>query len=40
MINTHPWVLDKWAIKTRDYDEYISTLRLDVNAAAKATAAV
>jgi NAD(P)-dependent dehydrogenase (short-subunit alcohol dehydrogenase family) len=40
LINTHPWVLDKWAIKTRDYDEYISTLRLDVNAAAKAAAAV
>jgi NAD(P)-dependent dehydrogenase (short-subunit alcohol dehydrogenase family) len=39
LINTHPWVLDKWAIKTRDYDEYINTLRLDVNAAAKAAAA-
>ena len=39
LINTHPWVLDKWAIKTRDYDEYISTLRRDVNPAARAKAA-
>jgi NAD(P)-dependent dehydrogenase (short-subunit alcohol dehydrogenase family) len=38
MINTHPWVLEKFAIKARDYDEYISTLRADIPAAAKATA--
>ena len=23
MINTHPWVLEKFAIKGRDYEEYI-----------------
>ena len=34
MINTHPWVLEKWAIKARDYDEYISTLRADIAAPA------
>jgi NAD(P)-dependent dehydrogenase (short-subunit alcohol dehydrogenase family) len=34
LINTHPWVLEKWAIKTRDYDEYIQTLRHDVAAPA------
>jgi NAD(P)-dependent dehydrogenase (short-subunit alcohol dehydrogenase family) len=34
LINTHPWVLDKWAIKTRDYDEYIETLRADISATA------
>jgi NAD(P)-dependent dehydrogenase (short-subunit alcohol dehydrogenase family) len=38
MISTHPWVLDKYAIKARDYDEYIRTLRAD-RAAAAATAA-
>jgi NAD(P)-dependent dehydrogenase (short-subunit alcohol dehydrogenase family) len=38
MINTHPWVLEKFAIKARDYDEYIRTLRADIPAAAKATA--
>ena len=32
MINTHPWVLEKFAIKARDYDEYIRTLRADVHA--------
>jgi NAD(P)-dependent dehydrogenase (short-subunit alcohol dehydrogenase family) len=30
MISTHPWVLEKWAIKARDYDEYIRTLRADI----------
>jgi NAD(P)-dependent dehydrogenase (short-subunit alcohol dehydrogenase family) len=38
MINTHPWVLEKFAIKGRDYDEYIRTLRADIPAAAKAAA--
>jgi NAD(P)-dependent dehydrogenase (short-subunit alcohol dehydrogenase family) len=38
MINTHPWVLEKFAIKARDYDEYIRTLRADIPAAAKAAA--
>jgi short-subunit dehydrogenase len=38
MISTHPWVLDKFAMKARDYDEYIRTLRAD-RAAAAATAA-
>jgi NAD(P)-dependent dehydrogenase (short-subunit alcohol dehydrogenase family) len=27
MINTHPWVLEKFAVKARDYDEYIATMR-------------
>ena len=27
MISSHPWVLEKWAIKARDYDEYIATMR-------------
>jgi short-subunit dehydrogenase len=42
LINTHPWVLDKFAYKARDYDGYIQLLRDDrVKAAeaAKATAA-
>jgi len=39
LINTHPWVLEKFAIKARDYDEYIETLRADIPAAAKAGAA-
>jgi short-subunit dehydrogenase len=34
LINTHPWVLEKWAIKARDYDEYIETLRADISAPA------
>ena len=29
MISTHPWVLEKFAIKARDYDEYIKLLRAD-----------
>jgi NAD(P)-dependent dehydrogenase (short-subunit alcohol dehydrogenase family) len=29
MINTHPWVLEKFAIKARDYDEYIRMLQHD-----------
>jgi NAD(P)-dependent dehydrogenase (short-subunit alcohol dehydrogenase family) len=27
MISTHPWVLEKFAVKARDYDEYIATMR-------------
>jgi NAD(P)-dependent dehydrogenase (short-subunit alcohol dehydrogenase family) len=38
MINTHPWVLEKFAVKARDYDEYIRTLQADIPAAAKAAA--
>jgi NAD(P)-dependent dehydrogenase (short-subunit alcohol dehydrogenase family) len=44
MINTHPWVLEKFAIKARDYEEYIHTMQADLaEAVAKAentTAAV
>jgi NAD(P)-dependent dehydrogenase (short-subunit alcohol dehydrogenase family) len=39
MINTHPWVLEKFALKAQDYDGYIRTLRADIPAAAKAAAA-
>lgn len=39
MINTHGWVLDKFAIKARDYDEYIRMLSADTAAAAKAAVA-
>jgi NAD(P)-dependent dehydrogenase (short-subunit alcohol dehydrogenase family) len=34
LINTHPWVLDKFGIKARNYDEYIKMLRADRAAAA------
>ncbi|HUI49637.1 MAG TPA: hypothetical protein VL119_13135 [Acidimicrobiia bacterium] len=27
MISTHPWVLEKFAAKARDYDEYIAMMR-------------
>jgi NAD(P)-dependent dehydrogenase (short-subunit alcohol dehydrogenase family) len=27
MISTHPWVLEKFAVKARDYDEYITMMR-------------
>jgi NAD(P)-dependent dehydrogenase (short-subunit alcohol dehydrogenase family) len=27
MISTHPWVLEKFAVKARDYDEYIAAMR-------------
>ncbi len=27
MINTHPWVLEKFAVKGRDYEEYITMMR-------------
>ena len=41
MINTHPWVLDRFAVKARDYEEYIRMLRADRAAEqAKATATV
>ena len=40
MINTHPWVLKRFAVKGRDYDEYISMMRAGRLAeAAKAGAA-
>jgi NAD(P)-dependent dehydrogenase (short-subunit alcohol dehydrogenase family) len=39
MISTHQFVLDRFAIKARDYEEYIKTIRAD-RAAAVAAAAV
>jgi NAD(P)-dependent dehydrogenase (short-subunit alcohol dehydrogenase family) len=27
LISTHPWVLEKFAVKARDYDEYIAAMR-------------
>ena len=33
MISTHPWVLERFAVKARDYDEYIRMLRADRAAA-------
>jgi NAD(P)-dependent dehydrogenase (short-subunit alcohol dehydrogenase family) len=27
LINTHPWVLDKFAVKGRDYEQYIAMMR-------------
>jgi NAD(P)-dependent dehydrogenase (short-subunit alcohol dehydrogenase family) len=39
MIATHRWVLEKFAIKARDYDEYIRMLQADRVKAAAATAA-
>ena len=39
MISTHPWVLEKFAVKARDYDEYIAMMRAGRAAeAANATA--
>ena len=41
LINTHPWVLEKFAVKGRDYEEYIKMMRAGrVAAEAKAPAAV
>jgi hypothetical protein len=41
LINTHPWVLERFAVKGRDYEQYIGMLRADEAAAeAKAAAAV
>jgi len=39
LINTHPWVLEKFAVKARDYEEYIGMMRAD-QAAADAKAGV
>lgn len=40
MISTHPWVLDKFAVKARNYDEYIAMMRAGRSAeVAKATEA-
>jgi NAD(P)-dependent dehydrogenase (short-subunit alcohol dehydrogenase family) len=41
MISTHPWVLEKFAVKGRDYDEYIAMMRAGRAAeVARASAAV
>ena len=40
MINTHPWVLEKFAVKARDYEAYIAMLRADQAAADAKAAAV
>ena len=40
MINTHPWVLEKFAVKARDYEEYIRMMRADQAAADARAAAV
>ncbi|GAA3643977.1 hypothetical protein [Microlunatus ginsengisoli] len=37
MITTHPWVLDKFAVKGRDYDQYIAMMRAGRRAADTAT---
>lgn len=39
MINTHPWVLEKFAVKGRDYEEYIAMMRAGRAAAQSKTAA-
>jgi hypothetical protein len=39
MISTHPFVLDKFAIKARDYEQYIRTMRADRAATAAAVPA-
>jgi len=39
LINTHPWVLEKFAVKARDYDEYIQILQRDYAAELAKTAA-
>jgi NAD(P)-dependent dehydrogenase (short-subunit alcohol dehydrogenase family) len=39
MINTHPWVLEKFAVKGRDYEEYIRDMRAGHAQWAAATAA-
>ena len=36
MISKHPWVLEKFAVKASDYDQYIRNLRNDRAAAAMA----
>jgi NAD(P)-dependent dehydrogenase (short-subunit alcohol dehydrogenase family) len=40
LINTHPWVLEKFAVKARDYEEYIAMMRADQAAADAKAAAV
>jgi NAD(P)-dependent dehydrogenase (short-subunit alcohol dehydrogenase family) len=40
LINTHPWVLEKFAVKARDYEEYIAIMRADQAAAEARAAAV
>jgi NAD(P)-dependent dehydrogenase (short-subunit alcohol dehydrogenase family) len=41
MINTHPWVLEKFAVKGRDYEQYIAMMRAGrAEEFAKAAAAV
>jgi NAD(P)-dependent dehydrogenase (short-subunit alcohol dehydrogenase family) len=40
LINTHPWVLEKFAVKARDYDEYIRMLQADQAATEAKAAAV
>ena len=41
MINTHPWVLERFAVKARDYEEYIQMLQGGyAEQLAKTTAAV
>jgi NAD(P)-dependent dehydrogenase (short-subunit alcohol dehydrogenase family) len=37
MISTHQWVLDRFALKARDYDQYITMLRAGRPVAAAAT---
>jgi hypothetical protein len=39
MISTHQFVLDKFAIKARDYEEYIRTMHADRAAASVAVPA-
>jgi hypothetical protein len=43
MISTHPWVLEKFAVKSRDYEQYIAMMRAgraaEVDRAARAGAA-
>jgi NAD(P)-dependent dehydrogenase (short-subunit alcohol dehydrogenase family) len=40
LINTHPWVLEKFAVKARDYEQYIGMMRADQAAADAKAAAV
>jgi len=40
LINTHPWVLEKFAVKGHDYEEYIAMMRADQAAADAKAAAV
>jgi len=40
LINTHPWVLERFAVKGHDYEEYIAMMRADQAAADAKAAAV